>query len=132
MDGTLVENKFKLLEGTSKPIESGFYTIKDTEGTIIEAGYQDLSITNDELYYVIALPKNIDYNTMVEVQTWDPYDEIWLKSELALTADSDIISSICDEIGLDISSIDTTKYTIWALEDSCTGSIIRYTIKEVI
>lgn len=129
-EGALVESPFKLIDGNTAPTESGFYTITDDQGNIIEAGYQDISIKNDEMYYVIAIPKEIDYNTMVELKTWDPDESVWVNSELALVSDSKTINSICDEAGIDISHIDTDRYTVWALEDICTGSIIRYSIKE--
>ena len=129
-DGALVEIPFKLVDANAVPSESGFYVIKDSEGTIIEAGYQELSAKNEDMYYMIALPSEIDFNTMVEVQTWDPYDQMWVKSELALTSDPNVVNSLLSEVGLDSSHIGTDNYTIWALEDACTGSIIRFTIKE--
>ena len=128
--GMLFEVPFKLVDGTAAPVESGFYTITDNQGNIVEAGYQDLSAENDEMYYMIALPKEIDYNTMVEVESWDPDENLWSAAGLALTSDHDEVARLCDEAGVDISHIDTTKYTVWAQEDVCTGSIIRYRIVE--
>lgn len=129
-DGVLAITPFKLVEGNENPSESGFYTVKDNEGSIIEAGYQDLSIKNDEMYYIIALPKEIDYNTMIDLVTWDPVDSKWVSSELALTSEPTEVANLCDEAGVDISHIDTNVYTVWANGDICTGSILRYTIKE--
>ena len=91
-----------------------------------------MSIDNDEMYYAIALPKEIDYNTMVDLYTWDPDEKIWVDSELALTSDPDEVARLCDEAGMDVSGIDTDIYTVWVLEDLCTGSIIRYKFKKEI
>ena len=128
--GALAETPFKLIDGTAAPVESGFYTKTDDQGNIIEAGYQDLQVENDEVYYVIALPKEVDYNTMVEVESYDPDEKIWVDADIALTSDPDVVSVLCEEAGIDITHIDTDKYTVWVQEDICTGSIIRYRIIE--
>ena len=128
--GEVVTVPFKLIDSTAEPTESGFYTVKDSEGSITEAGYQDISIDNDEMYYAIALPKEIDYNTMVDLYTWDPDEKVWVDSELALTSDPGEVARLCDESGIDVSGIDTDSYTVWVLEDLCTGSIIRYKFKK--
>ena len=129
-EGTLAEVPFNIIDESSTPSESGYYVIKDASDNIVESGYQDISITNDELYYIIALPKEIDYNTMIELKTWDPVDLVWVESKMSLVSDPELVSAMCDEAGVDTSHIDTNKYTIWALEDTCTGTIIRYSIKE--
>jgi hypothetical protein len=128
--GVLLEVPFKLVDGAAAPVESGFYTITDSQGNIVEAGYQDLSVENDAMYYMIAFPKEIDYNTMIEVESWDPVEKIWNAAGLALTSDPVEVARLCDEAGVDISHIDTTKYTVWVQENICTGSIIRYRIVE--
>lgn len=129
-EGTLAEASFKLIAGNAEPTESGFYVIKDAQGNIVEAGYQDLQVNNDEMYYVIALPKEVDYNTMVEVETYDLDDKTWNEATITLTSDPDTVSACCEEVGIDISHINTDKYTVWVQEDICTGSIIRYRIIE--
>ena len=53
-----------VLEATN----NGFYQIKDSNGAVIESGYQELQVDNGNTYYVIALPKKVDYNTMVTVK----------------------------------------------------------------
>jgi hypothetical protein len=128
--GELVETPFKLIDGDAAPTESGFYTITDDQGNVIEAGYQDLQVENDEVYYVIALPKEVDYNTMVEVESYDPDEKIWVDADIALTSDPNVVSVLCEEARIDITHIDTNKYTVWVQEDICTGSIIRYRIIE--
>ena len=129
-DGILAEASFKIINGNEAPTESGFYEIKDEQGNILEAGYQDLQVENDEMYYVIALPKEVDYNTMVEVETYDPDEKVWNEATITMTSDPDVVAACCDEVGIDISHIDQEHYTVWVQEDICTGSIIRYRIIE--
>ena len=128
----LAEIPFQIIDSNAEPETSGFIVKSGDAGEIIEAGYQDITILNDEMYYIIALPKEIDYNTMITIQSWDPDIKEWRAGELALTNDPDIISELCDEVEVDISHIDQDKYTIWISEDTCTGSKLRYLIKEVI
>jgi hypothetical protein len=40
------------------------------------------------------------------------------------------VEGFCDEVGVDLSGIDHDAYTVWVYEDVCTGSILRYVIKE--
>lgn len=135
-DGTLTAMDFAVTsftpeEATAAPVESGFYQIVEN-GTVVESGYQDLMIVNDEMYYVVAFPKGVDYDTMVKMQTYDDEEQKWLDNskKLALTSDPDIVASLCDEAGIDISHINTEFYTVWALEDTCNGKKIRYIIEE--
>jgi hypothetical protein len=136
-DGTITAEDFKIIsftteESAAAPSESGFYQIVNEAGEVVESGYQDLMIVNDEMYYVIALPKNVDYNTMVKIQTYDDEEQKWLDNskKLALTSDPETVAALCDEAGIDISHINSEAYTIWALEDTCTGKKIRYIIEE--
>lgn len=130
-EGDLVPVAFKLVDKDAEPTESGFYAVKDTEGNIIQAGYQDLTTDNDEMYYAIALPKEVDYDTAVTLYSWDPDDKVWVDSEMpGFTSDPDVVAELCGEAGIDISHIDTEAYTVWVLPDVCTGSILRYEFKE--
>ena len=118
-------------EAAMAPAKSGFYQIVDDSGEVIESGYQDLTITSEDTYYVIALPKVIDYNTMVTIQAYDADDDKWYPADkLPLISDPDIVAELCDEVGVAISHIDTNVYTVYVLEDICTGSQLRYIIKE--
>lgn len=136
MDNELAAADFKVLtltpeEAAAAPQVSGFYQINDN-GEIIESGYQELQIMSDETYYIIALPKIVDYESMVELQAYDSDENIWYTCDkLPLTSDQDTVVALCDEAGVDISHIDTDIYTVLALEDTCTGSKLRYIIKEV-
>lgn len=133
---TLSEVPYKFLELTEEeaelqPTESGFYQIKDTEGNVIESGYQELQVNNDTVYYIIALPKEVDYNTMVDIVGYDTASNSWMKAEkFDFTSDPEDVAALCDEAGVDISHIDSNVYTVWASDVCPTGSILRYIIKE--
>lgn len=119
-------------EADQAPVESCFYQVKDETGEIIESGYQDMQIVNDEMYYIIALPKIVDYNSnMVRMQAYDDEEQLWVDyTKLPLTSDPEIVASCCDEVGVDISHINQDLYTVWVNEDTCTGSRLRYIIEE--
>lgn len=129
-NGELLAVPFALVNRDEEPTESGFYVVKDSEGNIIDAGYQDLQIKDEGMFYIIALPKELDFNTMVDVQSYGPDEHVWVDSDIALTSDPDTVAACCNEAGVDISHIDTDQYTIWVQEDLCTGSILRYRIIE--
>jgi hypothetical protein len=116
-------------EAASAATFNGFYQIVDN-GEVIESGYQEQQILSDETYYAIALPKVLDFNTMVELRSWDSDEKAWVKTELVLTSDPDTVAACCEEAGIDISQVDTELYTIWVEEDLCTGKTLRYIIKE--
>lgn len=137
-NSTLEPVPYKLLTLTESDAavvanEAGFYQIVDTRGNIIESGYQELQIANDEVYYVIALPKIVDYNTIVEVKAWNDLENAWTdtgSSKPVLTCDEGIVASLCSEFDLDISHIDTSVYTVWAMEACPDGSVYRFVINE--
>jgi hypothetical protein len=95
------------------------------------SGYQELQADSDETYYIIALPKAIDYDTMVTMSVYDDNLSVWTDAEkFKFTNNPDEIAVLCDEAGIDLSHIDTDKYTIWALDECPTGSKIRFIIHE--
>jgi hypothetical protein len=111
--------------------ESGFYQIKDADGNIIESGYQEMQVDSGDVYYVIALPKEIDYDTMVTVQAWDTRNNVWAQAEkFNMITDPNEVAGLCDEVGIDISHIDQTAYTVYVWEDLPSGSLLRYVINE--
>lgn len=134
-DGTLSADAFDIIAYTSEqaalaPEKSGFYQIVEN-GIVIESGYQDLTVLNDELYYVIALPKAVDYDSMVTMKIYNPDEEKWEDGlKLPLISDPTSVAALCDEAGIDISHINTEIYNIFVHEDICTGSQYRYIIKE--
>lgn len=134
-DGTLEEVPYKLLtftedEAAAKPSESGFYQIKDASGNVIESGYQELQADSGDVYYIIALPKAIDFNTIVDVQAYSIATNSWMPDDTVLTSDAFEVAALCEEAEIDISHIDTNIYTIWALDETPTGRMLRFTIKE--
>ena len=136
MDNELAAADFKMLqmspsEAAGAPTTSGFYQIVDN-GIVIESGYQELQILNDNTYYIIALPKILDYETMIDLQAYDSDTKTWNVCEkLPMISDQFAVAELCDEVGVDTSHIDTDLYTILVYEDTCVGSKYRYIIKEV-
>jgi hypothetical protein len=134
-NGELVEIPFKLLsmteaEAAQAPTQEGFFQITLDSGEVV-SGYQELQADSNEIYYVIALPKIVDYDTMVTMSVYDDNLLVWTDAEkFKLTKDTTEVAALCDEAGIDISHIDTNMYTIWALEDCPTGSKIRFIIHE--
>jgi hypothetical protein len=90
-----------------------------------------LSIANQDWVYMVALPKSIKEEN-ISVQTFSDEEQIWEDNTFELTCDIDTVNDICDIYGMDISSVDIDKYTVWAsvTEQPCTGSKIRYVITE--
>jgi hypothetical protein len=90
-----------------------------------------LSIANQDWVYMVALPKSIKEEN-ISVQTFSNEEQIWADNTFELTCDIDTVNDICDIYGMDISSVDIDKYTVWAsvTEQPCTGSKIRYVITE--
>lgn len=114
---------------------SGFYQITDAEGNIIESGYQDIQIVNNDAYYLFALPKDIDFESMVTVKVYDALANDWTNansSELAtLTSDRSYIESICsEEPQMYIDAVDPDKYTLYMIEEAPNGKHYRFAIKE--
>jgi hypothetical protein len=132
----LVEVPYKHIELTETEAaqvanESGFYQIKDSSGNIIESGYQELQVDNGEVLYIIALPKGIDFNTMISVKVWDNLKGYWTDTSLNMTSDPDEIAELFNDNGeVDISHIDTNIYTVWVQDDVPTGSKLRFVIHE--
>lgn len=136
--GNVTSKEFEIVtfngreEANQAPVESCFYQVKDENGDVIESGYQDMQIVNDEMYYIIALPKSVEYNSdMVRMQAYDDEEQLWVEyTKLPLTSDPEIVASCCDEVGVDISHINQDLYTVWVNENTCTGSRLRYIIEE--
>jgi hypothetical protein len=116
---------------SEQPTESGFYQITNEAGEVIESGYQELTIDNPDVPYIIALPIGVDFNTMVTTQTYDTLEGKWKNDSFEMSNDFDEISALCEELEVDISYVDRTRYTLWAdLEAGPTGKIHRFIITE--
>ena len=108
-----------------------FYQIKNADGNIIESGYQEMQANNGEIYYVIALPKEIDYESMVTLKVWDENMSVWTSTDkFEMTTDPEVVAELCGEVGIDISEVDQDAYTIYVWEDLPSGSLLRYVINE--
>ena len=124
-------NTMTVPEAAEAPTESGFYQIVDDGGEVIESGYQELQIKNEDAYYVFALPKSIDFYSMIEYQSYDAEEGKWLPGELTgVISDPETVAELCAEADIDISHVDTNLYTIYLQEEACTGKQIRFVIKE--
>jgi len=118
---------------SEQPTESGFYQITNETGEVIESGYQELTAENPNTIYIIALPKGVDFNTMVTTQTYDMLEGKWKDDSLEMSRDYDTISGICEALSIDTSHIDLKKYILWADLTSGqgpSGKIHRFIIKE--
>jgi hypothetical protein len=135
-NGEVAEVPYKLItydKATAQlaPTESGFYQIVDAEGNVTESGYQELQIKSDDTYYVIALPKEIDYHTMVTMQAYSDALGKWMDAaNFDFTNDPDRVASICSDAEVNVSMINTELYTVWAVEECPTGSKLRFIITE--
>lgn len=139
-DGTIGTETFRQVsfteaEAQSAPTESCFYQVLDDSGNVVESGYQDLQIVNDQMYYIVALPKNVDYENDVRIQAYEDDEQCWSDClKLPLVSDpvrvAELIQEIEDVTGVvvDLSYIDTDIYTIYVQEDICTGSKLRFII----
>jgi hypothetical protein len=136
-EGILAEipySYFKLNAETAadKPTTSGFYQIFDASGAVVESGYQEIQTFSNDIYYVIALPKEIDYNTMITIKGYNTTLDMWTDEveKFAMTSDPSQVEMLCSEANIDVSRVDTSVYTIWASETCPTGSLLRYVINE--
>ena len=114
------------------PTTDCFYQITDAEGAIVESGYQHLSEENDSMYYVVALPIGMDFNSNVTVQFWDSGNEKWVDTKLNMSCDPNLINEAFSDADIPVPTIDTTKYTLWidASLDTCAGTDYRFIINE--
>ena len=125
-DNIIVYNE---TESNVMPTESGFYQVVDDSGEVIESGYQEITANNPDVPYIIALPLNLDFNNMVSVQTYDTLEGVWKDEQINMSNDYESISNLCAELGVDISHIDLSKYTLWAdLAYGPSGKIHRFII----
>lgn len=134
--GEVAEVPYKLIkmteaEALGAPTESGFFQIVDADDTQVKAGYQEMQADSEEVYYVIALPKEIDYPTMITMELYSDEFNSWMKADnFKFTKEPTAVAILCDEAGIDISHIDTDIYTVWAVDECPTGSKLRFIINE--
>lgn len=117
----------------AKPEVSGFYQITKDDGTV-EHGYQQVSAVYNDMPYIIALPKALNFATNVTVQSWNDLESKWIVDDTTKNAMSSDAASF-ESLGVGTLSevcpeVDTTKYTIWFLDVGSTGIIYRFIINE--
>ena len=114
-----------------QPTESGFYQVLNDAGEAVESGYQELTAINPDVPYIIAMPAIVDFSAMVTVYTYDTLEGTWKLDPINMSNNYDEISALCNELGVDISQINTAQYTLWAdLEAGPSGKIHRFIITE--
>ncbi len=122
-------------DDASKPVKTSFYQITEN-GEVVESGYQHVSSENDSMYYLIALPKDMDFNTNVTVYCYDtlvdPSNPWQPVDGFAMSSDPELIAQMFADAGLPIPNIDQNVYRLWIDESGATynGSIYRFIINE--
>jgi hypothetical protein len=116
-----------------EPTQTGFYQ-KTENGSVIESGYQHVSSENDSMYYIIALPKELDFSTNVTVLTYDQMDasDPWKPADLTMTSDPAFIAQAFADADLSVPEINTETHKLW-IDESLNvydGSIYRFIINE--
>ena len=142
-EGALVEVPYVYYEFTPEkastvPDQAGFYQITDG-GNVIESGYQQFTSYENEMFYMVALPDLIKFNSdtmQVSVQIWDNGNKKWVATTpdltTQLTCDLEAIQAVFDECGIQLPEV-IDGYTLWVnLENTNNGEKFRYIIKEVI
>lgn len=141
-DGEMVEVTYNQLTYTEENhaaegenIPSGFYQILDTDGQLIESGYQETAATSSDeipVPYIVALPKAIQKENL-KVKVYDTLENVYKESKSMwqlLTDDYDAISSLCMELGITIAHIDRDIYKLWSTLEPATGGAVRIIIVE--
>lgn len=119
---------------TTKDGKTGFYVVENTNGDVVEAGYQHFS-TLKEPYYIVALPDSLDLSASgnVEMQSWNTLvtpNKWQAVSKLTLTDDYDEIVATYNEDGIE-PPVAPAGYKLWAdLSTNDPGSSYRFVIKE--
>jgi hypothetical protein len=123
---TFTEETYK-----AEPIDklTAFYQKKDTNGDMIESGYQHCT-EMQEMYYVVALPEELIINQNVTLQTWSGVEKCWKSVTSNLTSNFSEIKQAFADVGLELAD-PPQGYTIWAdLSDVDPGTNYRFIITE--
>ena len=126
-------------QASEEPVATGFYQIKDSDGEVIESGFQELQIDTTSVYYTIVLPMSIDYDTMLTIQSYNNGEGLlpagWYNTPkydlLSSRKNYDDVISLCEEIDIteeQINDLHESGYTLWISEDTPAGSKVRYII----
>lgn len=119
------------LDGT----EDGFYQITDSNGEVVESGYQTTSCTGAESPYILALPKDISI-TDGKVEYWDLLNNTWysdpdykFSTDLSMLVDYEIMSQ--EDVNQLVAQYDALGYNVWIQnepEEPPTGKVFRFII----
>jgi hypothetical protein len=108
-------------------VETAFYKVEDSQGNILEVGYQHMTELK-EMYYMVALPDYMRLYKNTQVQTWDELGQCWVLSQTKLTELPDDISEAFASAGLAAPAV-PEGYTLWAnLEDIDSGTTFRFVL----
>ena len=110
--------------------EAGFYQIVNNSNQVLESGYQQLSVINPDVPYMIALPSIIDFETHTEVEQYNELESEWTPTTLNLTDDKEIVQAVFDEIGLPLPEVPEGYILLINPEEGNNGAIYRFIIKE--
>lgn len=115
----------------SQPTADCFYQKLDTEGKVVESGYQHVSDENDSMYYIIALPEGVTFNENVSVKVWDETSRTWadVTNTLEMSSDTTLIEEALTEGELSMPVV-PDGYVLWidASLNTCSGSDYRFII----
>lgn len=128
-----VYEDFTEAEAAAAPTKDCFYQIKDESGNVIESGYQHVSEENDSMYYLVLLPKELDFNTNVTVQYWDNgAAKSWMPATVKMSNDLALIEGALAEGEMELPIYDSDKYTLWidSSLETCAGTDYRFIINE--
>ena len=148
-DGNVTATPYTYIEiaqenSNAAAAESGFYQIKDSEGNVIESGYQEISDSNESNVYHIAFPENVDFNTDAKVQVYndlatsDNWVTVWDKSAgIADIVMTDDLTVLIDPYGEDYyNKIKAEEdklpgYNMWLInpEETASGPVYRFVIE---
>ena len=135
--GELQPLEYQLLtfdENTAKEknTTNGFYQIVDDNGEVIESGYQQQSEVYLDMPYMIALPKEIDFDTHITVQSWNDLESYWETKNIKLISDPQVFAEMFGQTPYEVfTQVDPEIYTIWFNpDDGSTGALYRFIITE--
>ena len=116
---------------TVRDNQTGFYTVRDDAGEILEAGYQHYTEAKAP-WYIVALPEalTVTESGNVELQTWSDMENKWSGAQYVLTNDYAEIVAYYNDEGIE-PPVASDGYVLWAdLSGSDPGTLYRFVIKE--
>lgn len=122
---------YSIADAQSLDKTNAFYQIIDTNGKVIESGYQH-STTPKNTFYAIALPEGLALGPHgnVDLLTWDSGNKCWVGADISIfTNDLELIIQSFKELGINEPNV-PTDYTLWAdLSSADFGTDYRFVIQ---